>query len=268
MTLFNPRLIKKLLKNPLPVPGDHLVVLRNWASSIRDKSIHDRNEIQLEGDFKSRIVERVLGYTAFGKGIVQTVQAKQPMGSGTVDLALGEFGPSTTKIVAPFELKGADTRDLDAPMPGRKISPVQQAWQYANAVPGVQWVLVTNLIELRFYAFGEGNQNYEAFDLSKIDEPAEYARFMLLLSARTLLGGATTELLQNSKEAEEEISAELYADYRLLRETLIEAVDEATGRKSTLEAISTTQKVLDRVLFIAFAEDSMLLPSKVQQAGG
>lgn len=34
-------------------------------------------------------------------------------------LALGRFGGKTPEILAPFELKGADTRDLDAIMPGR-----------------------------------------------------------------------------------------------------------------------------------------------------
>ena len=136
MGLFNPRTLKKALGTPGPIPDHHFAIVKNWADSIRDGSIYSVTESQIEGDFKSRIMEAVLGYVPFGAGDgrEQTIQAKQQMGSGTVDLALGTFVDGATKIVAPFELKGADTRDLDAPMPGRKISPVQQSWNYANAV--------------------------------------------------------------------------------------------------------------------------------------
>ena len=207
-------------------------------------------------------MEVVLGYAPFGIGRPQTIQAKQKMGAGTVDLALGRFDGAKAEIVAPFELKGADTRDLDAPMPGRKKTPVQQAWEYANAVAGVQWVLVTNYLEIRLYAVGEGNQDYEKFDLAKIDDAGEYARLRLFLEAANLLEGPTRALLDASKRADQEISDLLYADYKALRDKLIAAVNAATGGKNPVVAIGTAQKILDRVLFIAFAEDTLLLPEK------
>lgn len=267
MSLFNPRIIQKALGAPSTIPAAHQAILSAWAESIGDASIYSRNEIQLEGDFKSRIMETILGYSPFGCGRPQTIQAKQQMGSGTVDIALGEFNDDATVIVAPFELKGADTRDLDAPMPGRKITPVQQAWNYANSVAGVRWVLVTNFVEIRLYAFGEGNQVYETFDLRKLASPVEYARFLLILSAENFLGGETLALLDASRKADKEVSEQLYADYKMLRENLIFALDEATGGKSRIQTISTAQKILDRVLFIAFAEDSLLLPKdSIKQA--
>jgi hypothetical protein len=64
-----------------------------------------------------------------------------------------------------LELKGAKTKDLDAIMPGRAKSPVQQAWEYATNAPGVKWVIVSNMVELRLYGFGEGTQAYEQFHL-------------------------------------------------------------------------------------------------------
>jgi hypothetical protein len=262
MGLFNPRILDKALGAGGPIPAEHMAIVRDWAESIRDASIYGRNETQLEGDFKARIMEAVLGYTPFGRDADQTIEAKQQMGSGTVDLALGRFGGDHPVIIAPFELKGANTRDLDAPMPGRKITPVQQAWNYANALPGVRWVLVTNLREIRLYAFGEGNQVYERIDLAKIDDPAEYSKLRLLLGADKLLDGSTLELLSASKRADSEVSERLYSEYKSLRETLIGAVSSATIGISQLQAIATAQKILDRILFIAFAEDSLLLPDK------
>lgn len=267
MSLFNPRTLQSALGPLGAIPAKHLEILSAWAESISDASIYARNEIQLEGDFKSRIMEAVLGYAPFGSSRPQTIQAKQQMGKGTVDLALGRFDGDTPEIIAPFELKGADTRDLDAPMPGRKITPVEQAWNYANAVSGVRWVLITNYVELRLYAFGEGNQTYDTFYLAKLTEPAEYARFRFILAAENLLDGPTLALLEASRKADKEVSDQLYADYKTLRENLIAAVNKETGGKSPVQAISTAQKILDRVLFIAFAEDSLLLPKgSIKQA--
>lgn len=263
MALINPRVLKEALGQPGIIPAQHLAIVTRWAESVRDGSIKAQNETQLEGDFKSRIFETLLGYDSFGAGRPQTVKAKVLMGTGEVDLALGTFGETEPRIVAPFELKGARTTDLDAPMPGRKITPVQQAWNYANAVRGVKWVLVSNMLEIRLYAFGEGNQDYERIDLSQIDTPEEYAKLTLLLSAEKLLGGATADLLKRSKEAEKDVSERLYRDYKALREKLIDAVHAATGSTDKVKAIGTAQKVLDRVLFVAFAEDTALLPGKL-----
>ena len=57
------------------------------------------------------------------------------------------------------------TSDLDAIMPGRGYSPVQQAWNYAIDAPGCRWVLVSNCVEIRLYGFGRGRDAYELFDL-------------------------------------------------------------------------------------------------------
>lgn len=259
MGLFNKKLIERSLRVPAEIPERHRKLLSDWAASVRSNALDSLTESQGEQRFNSVIVEQVLGYVPDVSGGTATMRVKAQMGHGTVDLALGEFplsGPS--RIVAPFELKGSETRDLDAPMPGRKITPVQQAWNYANANPGNRWVLVSNFREIRLYAFGEGNQQYEKFDLSKIDDPAEYARLNLLLSADHFLGNRTAELLQQSKEADKAISARLYEEYKDLRERLIHGVT-AEGLDS-VAAVGAAQKILDRVLFAAFAEDQGLLP--------
>jgi hypothetical protein len=238
-----------------------LDIAKSWAESIRNRSIFKHNESQIEGVFQSRIVEGLLGYQPFdGKG-AQNYRPKQPMGKGIVDIALGDFSDGS-KVIAPFELKGADTRDLDAPMAGRNKTPVQQAWEYANAMAGIKWVLVSNMLEVRLYAFGEGQQDYERIDLGKIDQPEELKKAQILLSAENLLGTKLAELLRSSKAADKEISVQLYEDYNKLRVTLIEAVNVETHGADKVQAVNTAQKILDRVLFAAFAEDRDLIPAK------
>ncbi len=202
----------------------------------------------------------MLGYTGAADSAEYTVASEKTILRGSVDLALGRFGGSKPEILAPFELKGADTRDLDAIMPGRNKSPVQQAWEYAMNARGVKWVLVSNYIELRLYGFGEGTSAYEVFRLDKLTDPDEYARFMLLLSAENLLSGRTLDLLKDSRREDKDITDKLYQDYKDLRLRVLGAVQEADTSIDPLESIALAQKILDRVLFIAFAEDTGLLP--------
>lgn len=185
---------------------------------------------------------------------------EEPIGGGSVDRALGRFSPGRREVVAPFELKGPKTRDLDAIMPGRAKSPVQQAWEYAIDAPGAQWVLVSNCAEIRLYAFGRGRAAYEWWNLATLDQPGELERLLLLLSADNLLSGATAALLAESGRAEKEVTDALYTDYKQVREALIDTLDTSNPGLSRASAIEHAQTLLDRALFVAFAEDTELLP--------
>lgn len=259
MNLFNRKTLKRHIK-PAPIPADHLAALDAWAEMIRSGRVYALKETALHGQFAAKIIEGVLGYHGPAGAADYTVATEQAILRGSVDLALGRFGGKTPEILAPFELKGADTRDLDAIMPGRNKTPVQQAWEYAMNARGVKWVLVSNMIELRLYGFGEGTTAYEAFQLDRLTDPDEYARFMLLLSADNLLSGRTLDLLKQSRAEDRDITDSLYHDYKALRLKLIGAVQAADPTIAPLDAIAVAQKILDRVLFIAFAEDTGLLP--------
>ncbi|WP_026988881.1 type IIL restriction-modification enzyme MmeI, partial [Fodinicurvata fenggangensis] len=261
MNLFNRKTLDRHTQD-IPIPAEHAAILNAWNEMIRSKRIYDLKETALHGDFTSKILEGILGYKGPSQSAEYTVSAEQVILRGSVDLALGHFGGTTPDIVAPLELKGAETRDLDAIMPGRNKSPVQQAWEYAMHARGVKWVLVSNYIELRLYGFGEGTAAYETFRLDRLDEPEEYARFMLLLSAENLLSGRTLDLLKESRREDKDITDNLYRDYKALRQRLIGAVQDADEAITALDAIAVAQKILDRVLFIAFSEDTGLLPDE------
>ncbi|SOE01784.1 Eco57I restriction-modification methylase domain-containing protein [Caenispirillum bisanense] len=259
MHLFNRKTLKRQIQ-AAAIPPDHLATLNEWAELIRSGRIEKLKETALREDFGSKIVRGILGYRGPSSGASYTVSTEQAILGGSVDLALGRFGGTTPDIVAPFELKGAKTRDLDAIMPGRNKSPVQQAWEYAMNARGVKWVLVSNMVELRLYGFGEGTQAYETFRFDQLTDPAEYSRFMLLLSEENLLSGRTLDLLKQSREEDKDITDSLYRDYKKLRLDLLGAVQTADKSIGSLDAIAIAQKILDRVLFIAFAEDTGLLP--------
>jgi hypothetical protein len=259
--LFNQRLLAQRAASQ-PTPQDHKKLLHDWAETIRNGSIRKQKESELRGPFIQRVFVELLGYRPFGNGLEWTLNDEKRTGSGSADTALGFFSSTGKKVIAPVELKGADTPDLDAIMPGRHKSPVQQVWEYAMDTPGCKFLLVSNMVEVRLYAVGHTRQVYERFEILELaDSDAAYRRFRLLLSADRLLSGETAKLLRESALAEKEITQKLYRDYKTWRINLLIALMQTTER-SAEELIEPVQKLLDRVLFVAFAEDRGLLPSK------
>ena len=260
--LFNQKTVGRHA-NIGPIPEEHLKILKNWQEMIESKRIFDYKETALQAEFRKNLIEGVLGYTGPVGNIEYTLETEQKILRGSVDLALGLFSDKRNQIIAPLELKGAKTKDLDAIMPGRAKSPVQQAWEYATNAPGVKWVMVSNYVELRLYGFGEGTQAYEPFDLATLTDPAEYARFQLILGSANLITGRTAKILAESRREDKDITEALYADYKALRGTLIATVRQQMPVVDPLESIAAAQKILDRVLFTAFAEDTGLLPDRI-----
>lgn len=263
MPLFNEKIVRAALESfNDPATADQIAAAAIWAERSSHEEFEIQNESQLEQEFNRVILRDVLGFAAREPGLAGTMQVKQPIPGGTiVDVALGHFGDGNTSIIAPLELKGPKV-PLDRIMPGRAKTPVQQAWDYAMDAPGARWVLVSNMRELRLYAFGHGRQLYEPFDLRKIDQPEELAKLRLLLGPRQLLTGLTNDLLERSANADRDVTNQLYRDYKDLRGNLMSFVDAHHPSIGVEARIRTVQTLLDRVLFIAFAEDKNLLPKR------
>lgn len=258
-SLFSPSVIDNALKGSADaIPPEHLAIIQNWQAKTEFKS----SETNLDGSFITGFLCPLLGYEEANKTGAWTIQKNTAIpGGGNVDVGIGHFDQAgKVQIVAPFELKGPKTKDLDALMAGRAKSPVQQAWEYATFIKGAQWVLVSNMVETRLYAVGYGRQAYETFHLRDLDKPTAYARFRLLLGKLGLLDGGTAALLARSEAADKDITNKLYAEYKRLRFTLITGLQTHNPTLATDQALEFAQTILDRVLFIAFAEDTNLLP--------
>ena len=257
--LFSKRLIEKRIPNA-PIPPEDAAKLQNWAATIRDGSITKVGEEQIRPAFIQKLFVEVLGYVDFGSGTsVRTITHEQRLGAGSADQALGYFSDKRNEVIAPMELKGAKTLNLDAIMPGRHKSPVQQVWEYAMDTPGCKFLIVSNMLEIRLYAVGHTRQVYERFDLLEVaDSAAAYHKLQLLLGAHNLPTGNTAKLLLESGQQEREITAKLYKDYKTWRAQLILSLAQSNDDKPA-RFIAAAQKLLDRVLFIAFAEDRGLL---------
>jgi hypothetical protein len=254
--LFAYKVVEEAIGRSGFAPDEALLkTARDYARKVR--GLKAAKEKTFRPVFIDEVLIKILGYSRIDPDKPYTLADEQTLGTGSVDTALGRFEVGGAgKVLAPFELKGPDTKDLDRIMPGRGKTPVQQAWEYANDAPGAKWVLVSNCVEVRLYGYGRGREAYEVFDVSRLDEPDELRRLWVILNARNLLGEATERLLRETDAAYKDITDRLYKDYNDLRERLIAfLVDSADGPKLALGAsIEPAQKILDRILFIAFAQ--------------
>ncbi|BCH12094.1 hypothetical protein MesoLj131c_63520 [Mesorhizobium sp. 131-3-5] len=268
--LFAPKAIDQAMGKKVLAPTEEQVAAAaKYARNIKSETFRKQKETAVRNAFYDEILKGVLGYQGFSGEAEYSLVFEHPLRGKQVDAALGRFFPSGegNQVAAPFEMKGPTTPDLDKIMPGRGISPVQQAWDYAADVPGAKWVLVSNCLEIRLYRFGRGRDTFERFDLSRLDDSAQLKRMLLLLEARRFLDGGTEDLLTESDAALKGVTDELYEDYRKLRDTLIGFLRDSAGgpKLAQFQAIETAQKLLDRVIFIAFASGNGMLPKTIFQ---
>lgn len=269
-TLFHPKLIRdRLAQHSFPADLDvRRARLAPWCNRLRSGELAATNEVQLHGPFLQRVFGDVLGYRTWdqpspGFDLHQEVPIR---GGKQVDGAVGWFGNGETHIHAPIELKGA-SQPLDA-AGSRTQTPVEQAWGYANRSAGCRWVIVSNYRETRLYSTAHSMEDFESFELGKLDQPDEFRRLWMLLSRGSLLpearGGRSylDELLTDSAKVQDEITVKLYRDYRKLRRDLFVRLSTSHPAVKPLDILRLTQKLLDRFLFVAFAEDRELLPDE------
>lgn len=270
--LFHARILRERLAG-FVFPGDlaeRHAILQTWVLALRAGKLDAAKEVSLHGEFLTDVFGRALGYqtlTTSGAGAWE-VSAERTMGGGgkSADGALGFFAPNTTGIVvAPIELKAAK-QSLDLAV-GRNQTPVQQAWDYANHSPGCRWIIVSNYKETRLYSTARTPEIFETIFLDELENIDVFKRFYFLFSRAHLLpaapGGTSfaDELLQASAKEEAEVTQRLYEDYRNLRKKLFQDLCRRHSNRAPTDILQYTQTILDRILFIAFAEDRGLLPS-------
>ena len=282
-TLFQTKILNNAIRN-FAFPDDLLKrheILQSWIETLKMGTLEEVKETSLQGDFLKDIFQDILGYRSVisGEGKAWEIHAEQTIsdGGGFADGALGLFTAIEGKggkvklqgkIIAPIELKSAKN-DLDRPAPGRKLSAVEQGWQYANYTENCRWVIVSNYRELRLYQLSKTPAYFERFLLTELEAIANFKKLYYLLCRTNFLPktgqqqSVIDRLLADSDTAQQEITEQLYQDYHNLRINLVNHF-RFTGPKNLPNRdnvlIEKAQKTLDRILFLAFCQDRGLLP--------
>ena len=152
-------------------------------------------------------------------------------------------------VVSVIELKGTNTTDLG------KVE--VQAFSYKNNQPNCEYVITSNFEKLRFYV-GDAIDFIE-FNLFQLTQD-EFNFMYLCLSSNSIETDLPLKLKSESISQEDLITKELYKDYSLFKRELYHNLIELNQGYDKLVLFKKSQKLLDRFLFLFFAEDKFLLP--------
>ena len=267
--LFIPRIVRETAVNEQlhdeAQDRAHAIAIR-WADLETAGHLPLYKETSIDTQFLDQL---------FGDGLGYRVKTSSPMswelehkitvaGIGIADGALGLF-PDQKQPTVVIELKGART-DLDRDRSNGRTA-VQQCWDYLNALPECSWGIVSNFRTIRLYHKTRGNQNYEEYALQELRNRDTFIDFYCLFQRDGLLTSRTGQqsraltLLTKTIERQKIVGDELYKFYQGQRIALIEHL-HLEIKKDLNESIRIAQKLLDRIIFIAFCEDRGLLPEK------
>ncbi|WP_175935144.1 N-6 DNA methylase [Corynebacterium sp. Marseille-P4321] len=246
-----------------------LEIVRGWHHDLHHGTLLLDKETSREQAYNQDFFVRILGYREkpalpFSMEPKATTDAKN-----YPDVVLGHFDGSTRNVGAVVELKGAAI-SLDRPQKRESnLTPVQQGFKYKVQYRSCPFVVVSNFQEFRIY--NDNQLDYNSWTLDDLVDPAnDYfgfkSWFYLLHSSRLTAetGESLTEqLLTDIRIEQEAIGENLYARYANARQHLINSIltENPSYQDSPQNAITFAQTVIDRIVFVAFAEDRGLLPS-------
>lgn len=273
--LFNKRLLQTHL-NSFGFPkefdfGRVEGIIQNWQMAIKDGNYDRTKETQVQASFLHYFFNIILGYAEMQDNPNEWYlinEAKTELDGTKADGALGYFTKDEKSNVtrAVIELKDAKT-PLDKKQSSRKDydSPVSQAFSYSSKFDRCDWIIVSNFKEIRLYNKERGQGYFESFEILNLHDENEFKRFYFLLCKQNLLDKNRSSLLDNlvkdTTKNEEEISKQFYKDFKSLRLDLFHHICDNNPDADKKCLLEKTQKLLDRLTFIMFCEDSPnLLP--------
>ncbi len=243
-----------------------------WADLESSGELVKHKETSIDTQFLDQLFGKGLGYElkTTSPAAWQLEHKYTVSGVGTADAALGEFPTARVPTVV-VELKDAQT-DLDRDRSNGRTA-VRQCWEYLNALPGCPWGIVSNFSTIRLYNKDKGSLAYEEFTLQELRDRDRFNEFYLLFERGGLLPSKlgqrprALELLHNTEIRQKDVGDDLYKSYQFQRLRLIEHLHKERG-KSLDAAIRIAQRLLDRIIFIAFCEDRELIRENCLERAG
>ncbi len=266
--LFRPDVLRPYLKSfrlPDRVEKER-EKLAHWGEMLGTGRADAFKEQELLPDFLSDVFRGVLGYTRAvdDKDRFTFSREKHVQVDGKyADAVLGEFRPGRERFVVAVEGKGPKD-PLDRPYAGRKMSAVDQGYRYAINLP-TDWIIVTSMKETRLYHKGSDQYTYERFETRELaSDEAQLRKYVFLLGVERVVPAEGQchfhELLKVSEAVGKELTKEFYLRYADMRENAFHFLCRSNPDVNQHAILTSTQKLLDRILFCSFCEDRGLLP--------
>ncbi|SDH88990.1 TaqI-like C-terminal specificity domain-containing protein [Flavobacterium omnivorum] len=239
--------------------------------TIQD-NIRNSKEEEYQGIFLTELFVNVLDYTLKPNVDFNLVaEYKNQSNSRKADGAI----LSNNVAIGVIELKGTKTKDLE--------SIRQQAFDYKANQKECVYVITSNYEKLRFYI--NDATEFEEFNLFELTEE-RFELLYLCLQKDNILNNIPLKTKEASIAVEEQITKQFYKDYSIFKRELfrdlvkrnakrlkstlsptdVEIDEDSKADQSSLDKnlklalFKKSQKLIDRFLFVFFAEDRGLLP--------
>lgn len=251
MALFQNAVIKKYLQaqNKEQLKEKWLQFQQHFHNPTIQENIRNSKEEQYQGEFLIDLFVTILGYTKNPQpNFNLTTEYKNVKDSKKADGAI----LIDEKVRAVIELKGTNTTDLG------KIE--TQAFGYKNNQPDCIYIITSNFEKIRFYI--DNAIEYLEFNLFQLQQ-SEFELLYLCLAHENLSKGIAKSIKEESVSQEDVITKKLYKDYSLFKRELYHNLVALNPEYEPIELFKKSQKLLDRFLFIFFAEDRNLLPTNL-----
>src|SRR5690554_438200 len=272
MALFQTSVLKSKLSmlNEAAVEKAYKKYKTYFLNTTIQENIKTAKEEQFQATFLNELFVNVLGYTLFPNPDSNlTTEFKNEKNNRKADGAILKDGTA----IGVIELKGMNIKDLE--------SIRQQAFDYKANHKGCVYVITSNFEKLRFYI--NDATEFEEFDLFTLSRD-RFNLLYLCLNIENVLNNVPLRIKEASIAEEEQITKAFYNDYSVFKRELYRDLVR-NNSKTVKEKLSTnidideqeeiarlernvkltlfqkSQKLIDRFLFVFFAEDRMLLPA-------
>ena len=210
------------------------------------QNILQSKEEQFQEGFLRELFVKILGYTLNPSPDYNLItEQKNETDSKKADGAILQDG----KVIGVIELKDHKTPDLT------KVEP--QVFNYKSQHPNARIVIISNFEKLRLYI--DNAVEHREWNLFSLNED-EFHELYLCLAWPQVKNGIALQMKGESVSNEDQITKSLYKDYSEFKRVLFADIVEHNPDYDKLLLFKKTQKLLDRLLFIFFAEDCGLLP--------
>ena len=279
MPLYQKSVLNKYLKqlDASKVDKAYKKYANHFLNITIQDNIRNSKEEEYQGIFLTDLFVNILDYTLKPSPSFNLVaEFKNQTNSRKADGAI----LIDNKAIGVIELKGTNTKDLE--------SIRKQAFDYKANQKECVYVITSNYEKLRFYINDATEfEEFNLFDLSR----DQFNLLYLCLNREYITNNIPLKIKEDSLLVEEQITKKFYKDYSLFkRELYRDLVKRNTKRiKNNLSKVSNetneadldeetkadlfkleknvklnlfkkSQKLIDRFLFVFFAEDRGLLP--------
>jgi len=214
-------------------------------TAIQENILTSKEE-QFQEGFLRELFVKILGYTLNPNPNFNLItEQRNEKDSKKADGAIIVKG----EVVGVVELKDHKTIDL------KQVE--NQAFGYKNNNRKASYVVTSNFEKLRFYI--DNAIDFIEFNLFTLNYE-EFAVLWLCLAYENIAKDLPKQIKSESVNNETDITNKLYKDYSTFKRALFADLEANNPTYDRLTLFKKSQKLLDRLLFIFFAEDSGLLP--------